>query len=203
MIFGWKDRLTIECILPETSPFCFCVSKKNAFRDISESSYEIKNFTQKQRDYPSLGSDFVVAYDSPEVTRVLNKLAPAIAAHKEYFVSLHVTDQPTIFQSHPNALKMELVLPADVEANKDAVVGLMELFVKAVDEAVSLRLSDAESNKNLQVRLNYKKREQEKGAKEEDGENGEEKELTPEQIKRKEQRKMRRRMNRVMKVKIQ
>ena len=200
MIFGWKDRLTIECILPETAPFCLCVSKKNAFRDVSEASYDVKNFTQKQRDYPTLGSDFVVAYDSPEVARIVGKLAPAIAAHKEYFVSLHVTDQPTIFQSHPNALKMELLLPADVNANQDAIVGLLELFVNAVDEAVGFRLSNAESNKNLQMRLTYKQKEQANEKKESEEE---EKELTPEQIKRKEQRKMRRRMNRVMKVKIQ
>lgn len=95
---------------------------------------------------------------------------------------------------------MELDLPEDVEANKEAVIALMELFVTAVDESVTFKLSNSESDKNLRARLNYKKKEEANEAN--DSETKPEKELTPEQIKKQEERKMRKRMNRVMKVKI-
>lgn len=94
---------------------------------------------------------------------------------------------------------MELDLPEDVEANKEAVIALMELFVTAVDESVTFKLSNSESDKNLRARLNYKKEEANEAN---DSETKPEKELTPEQIKKQEERKMRKRMNRVMKVKI-
>lgn len=202
--FGWKDQLTIECLMPEFEPFCFCIAKKSAFRGIQEASYDIKNFAQKHKDYKNLSSDFVVAYDSPEVARLIDKFAKTIAAYKEYFVSLHVTDQPTIFQTHPHALKMELALPGDVEANAEAINALLNLFVNVVDDAANFRLSNAENSKNLEIRLAYKKREQAKegSADSKDGGSSVEKELTPEQLKKQEERKMRRRMNRVMKVKV-
>eukprot|EP00727_Mastigamoeba_balamuthi_P000628 m51a1_g10562 putative coiled-coil domain containing protein (407) ;mRNA; f:11266-12761 len=126
MFGSTADQVTLDMILDDMSPFVLAVCRRGQEKKLREAFSDLKRFATETRtvhehaaitDCPSLVAQVLC----DDVSRLLRDNA-------DLFVSLHVTDQPSIFTSR-NVLRLVMRVPPAAEMHRATELVRMALLV--------------------------------------------------------------------------
>jgi len=217
VFFGKRDLLTYDVMLPTSTPLVFAMMKNSEKKKMTDDNKDLSSSSVTAVPVSQLNAVKVtILTDNPAVVDTIvddkeehGNLLNVIESNADLFVSLHVTDRSSIYQTPRNVLRVVLRLPSS-DADQARLVEVLRSVMAFADNIATLKMSKAAQARASAVRQAEKKErerraaEEKREAMEKAKEEKKEKEfraMTPEQ-RAKAEEKQRRRQEKKQKVRI-
>jgi len=217
LFFGKRDLVSLDIMLQSQTPVVLALMKNSEKKNMTDENKDLSSSSVSSVPISRLNDVKVsVLTDNPPVVDLLvddhpehGKLLSTIESNADLFVSLHITDRSSVYQTNKNVLRVVLRLPSS-DADQARLVSVFRAVMAFADNVATLHMSKGLQARATAVRQAEKK-EKERRAMEEKREAAEKakeekrekefKAMTPEQ-RAKAEEKQRRRQEKKQKVRI-